>query len=247
MSRSEEAPTGAMGVVTRPWFVLAIVVTCFGILTPKIFIPLFRQMLGLTQLLQDQQTGEASSRDRFPPPSMRSPRSSPDIHHRSAPHSPQHAAGANTHGSTTGGSSSKSMLNLMLPVYAVAIGLYMFYVLFKVFNGKKEEDDTNLIAQINDSDFDESIRKSSRMKFKEKKFELNPMNVFKADADKFMFDPANSEFRVKQKFHKSHQSSKKSSPPVANIRARSEESEDEMNDYARYLLDDFFYTFFLSA
>jgi hypothetical protein len=218
-----EPPSGAMGVVTRPWFVLAIVVTCFGILTPKIFMPLLRQTLGLASFVQEQSENQ-HVRDRFPPPNMRSPRAAPDFHHRAAPHSPQPATTT-----TPGASSSKSMLNFLLPVYAIGIGLYMFYTLFKVFNSKKQAEDTSLVASIDDSDFDESVKKSSRLKFKEKKFELNPMNVFGADTDKFMFDPENSEFKVKQKFHKD-----KKSPPVENIKPRSEESEDELNDYARY-------------
>jgi hypothetical protein len=231
-----EAPTGAMGIVTRPWFVLAIVVTCFGILTPKIFIPLFKQILGLTTPHVTE--GGVPSGERVPPPNMRMPRSAPDFHHRSQHGSPGPGGGSQGT-STTGGSSSKSMLNFLLPVYAIGIGLYMCYTLFKVFNGKKkdelgEDEEPRLVTQISDSDFEESVKKTSRMRFKEKKFGMNPMDVFSVPApppvsDKIMFDAKNSEFKVKQKFH----GNGKGKEPSLGGRARSEESEDELNDYAR--------------
>ena len=200
-------PTGAMGILTRPWFVLAIVVTCFGILTPKIFIPLFRQMLGLTMGVQEQQ--QPPFHDRVPPPNMRMNRGG-DFGRPGPRH---HSSGQDTAATTTG---SKSMLNFLLPVYAIGIGMYMFYTLFKVFSGKKEEE--NLTTTLNDSDFEESIKKTSSMTFKEKRF----AKAAPSSSKNVVWDQANGEFKVKQSFHQK---------PAA---PRSEESEDEANDYARY-------------
>ena len=45
----KQKPTN-MGFVTQPWFVIALVLICFGILTPKIFLPLFMQIFGLNKV-----------------------------------------------------------------------------------------------------------------------------------------------------------------------------------------------------
>ena len=73
-------------------------------------------------------------------------------------------------------SGSKSLLTFLLPVYAIAIGIYMFYTLFKVF--KKDEPKTE-----NDSDYEEIEKKNYA--FKEVKTLV--------DQD---WDPNSSEFKT---------------------------------------------------
>jgi hypothetical protein len=188
-----------MNVITKPWFVLAIVISCFAILTPKIFIPLFYQLVGYGPIRKDN----PHSFDRVPPPSMRANRefARPGPHHHSVPP----AAPQSLHQGSGGGKSS--MLTFLLPVYAIGIALYMFYTLYKVFSGKKDDEKSASCLNVSDSEFEESMKTAQRFKFKEKQF------------NNFVWDAKTSEFKMKQNF--------KNFP-------RSEESEDEMNNYERY-------------
>lgn len=126
--------TEKLSFYTQPWFVVGIVLTCFAVLTPKIFVPLFRQLIGI------KNTEPSSNNfDRLPPPHLRtrympnqSPNEAPTQFGRPNPlYNPQ------TQGSS---SSGKSILTFFLPVYAIGIGLYMLYTLYKVFNNKDKKD-----------------------------------------------------------------------------------------------------------
>ena len=116
-----------MGFVTKPWFVLSVMIVCFGILTPKIFLPLFRQLLGLSKPVTRVNSDEFGPPDRsrlrpmasHPQAPVDSDRSTPNLGPRYGHH----------HG---GGSGNRSFLSFLLPIYAVGIGLFMIYTLFKV-------------------------------------------------------------------------------------------------------------------
>lgn len=163
-SHKQQQAQSNLSIFTQPWFVLAIVFACFAVLTPKIFIPIFRQITGIGRVESPQST--TNHYDRVPPPNLRSrqPVAESADYSRPGPQfgRPGPSYAPQTQG-TGGGSSNKSLLTFLLPVYAVGIGLYMMYTLFKVFNknsDKKEED------LDDESDF-ENI-KSKNYKFKEK-------------------------------------------------------------------------------
>ena len=196
--------------MTQPWFVIVLVFSCFAILTPKIFMPLFMQMFGINK------PDAKSSLNERAPPRMRGPGprggpsggggpQPPPQHHAENPRDgfarpPSPAA----YTPQTGGSQSKSLLTFLLPVYAVGIGLYMVYTLFKVFkkDEKKEEDE--------ESDYDTSTKRQG-YKFKEKEQLVESGLDWNADEAKFNYvDKEHGRF------------------------GRTEESEDELNDYERY-------------
>lgn len=189
-------------IFTKPWFVLAIVFVCFAILTPKIFIPIFRQLIGIKP---DTETHTQS--DRMPPPHMRSshppsmpPSPDPSEFSRSTPQFGRPGPSYAPHAQPGSSSNSKSLLTFLLPVYAIGIGCYMVYTLMKVFNkNEKKEDDE-------ESDF-ESIKTKTK-KFTERNY--GPNVNWDAGKGEFKFKPNNNHF------------------------PRSEESEDEMNNYENY-------------
>ncbi|CAF0849507.1 unnamed protein product [Brachionus calyciflorus] len=185
---------------TQPWFVLAVVLACFAILTPKIFIPLFKQIFGIKN---SEPSSTHTNTDRFPPPNMRS-RQPPSMSQEDTPHHiggrPNPLYNPQTHGSSS--SSGKSILTFLLPVYAVGIGLYMMYTLFKVFNKNEKKDGDE---EENDSDYD--TFKSKTMKFRERNYAPN-----------FNWDANANEFKMKS----------------TNRFCRSEETEDELENYEKY-------------
>jgi hypothetical protein len=170
----------SLSIFTRPWFVIAIVCSCFAVLTPKIFLPLFRQLLGFGREEEKSQTN-----DRFPPPNLRQ---------RSAPSPPPATAEGGSEYSRMGpqfgrappaysaqtGSSGKSLLTFLLPVYAIGIGLYMVYTLCKVFNKNEDEE-----KKSEEDESDEEIRKT--LKFKERNLDAN-----------VQWDPDEGEFKYKR-------------------------------------------------
>jgi hypothetical protein len=196
--------TGIMVMFTKPWFVIGIVIVCFAILTPKIFLPLFRQITGIGK------TNDPVNQNDFNnmPPHLRMrnsripPRESleTDRDYSRPGVGPQfgRAGPGPSHSTHQSGSSSKSILTFLLPVYAVGIGLYMVYTLFKVFNKdeKKEKEE---------SDYEDN--QPVTYKFRER----NNMD------SNFVWDANEGEFKFK-----------------SNHFQRSEESEDEANNYERY-------------
>jgi hypothetical protein len=210
VKHKEPNNSGIMVIFTKPWFVIGIVVTCFAILTPKIFIPLFKQIFGLNKPAQDPNNDFYM--DKMPPhlrmrhSRITPPRSSDgDEFSRSGPGPQFGRSGPSAAPSYTpqSGSSSKSMLSFLLPVYAVGIGFYMIYTLFKVFN--KNEDEKK--GKDEDSDYDDN--KAVGLKFRERNSDPS-----------FIWDANNGEFKYKTKSDCHF--------------PRSEESEDEANDYERY-------------
>lgn len=170
-SPSMQLVSGPLGLMTRPWFVLAIVVTCFGILTPRIFIPIFRQMMNMIMGTEDRSHHDQINRM---PPGMRMPsRGGPGVDYPSSggrPHPQQHAVRTDQASQPTSG--SRSLLNFLLPVYAIGIGMYMFYTLYKVFNSKKKREEEKLdpTGVLEDSDYEESVNRMKRVNFKEKRY-----------------------------------------------------------------------------
>ena len=203
------AYAGNSSIFARPWFVVAVVFGCFGILTPKIFMPLFRQLFGLNRLddaattnsVGDRSSPYLRARQGPPPPIVGGDaqgggeyaRPGPGFGRPAAPYQPPSA-----------GSSSKSLLNYLLPVYAIGIGIYMVYTLAKVFN-KSETAATKEPEE--ESDYEEMVGSRTR------KFRENNRDTFRWDANE-------AEFKCKANGSEHF--------------ARSEESEDELNDYERY-------------
>lgn len=185
----------SMSLLTRPWFVLTIVFVCFAILTPKIFLPLFRQIFGLNSEPNE------SVNDRFAPPPMRKPSVAVPGENtgRQFPGRPGPSFGATQAG---GGSSSRSVLTFLLPVYAVGIGVYMVYTLFKVFNRNEKKS-----AADDYEDMIEGELKSRTTLFRENNCE-----------SAFAWDATSGQFRLKRNDHF----------------AKSQESEDELDNYEQY-------------
>ena len=149
-----------LSIFARPWFVIALVVTCFAILTPKIFLPLLRQFFGFgASSSTSSTTFEESTGENFMPPNLRNrPGAGPSAGSSSSSGSskmpyhdtsssntgpgdfprsssgPQFGRQSYTPSTTTQGSSKSSVLSYLLPVYAIGIGVYMIYTLCKVFN-----------------------------------------------------------------------------------------------------------------
>jgi hypothetical protein len=114
-------------IFTKPWFVLTIIVVCFAILTPKIFMPLFKQAFGLTKSTSVPLNEYVSGAPRME--QMRRPTNT-----RSMPQQQQQQQ------QTT---SKSSMLTFVVPMYAVGILVYLIYVLFKIYLKKKDSDKLN--------------------------------------------------------------------------------------------------------
>ncbi len=189
----------SMSILTSPYFVVGLVVVCFGILTPKIFMPLFMQLFGLN-------SHESKAKvDQIMDPRMRSPHGRPPLNQGEARSSPQFGRpGPASYNQPAEASSGKSsLLTMLLPVYAIGIGIYMFYTLCKVF--KKDDE-----KQDNDSEFEDYEKRN--IKFKENMSALDQV-----------WDPEVNEFKSFDKL-------KKQMVPSA----MSEETEDELNEYARY-------------
>ena len=198
---------GIMVMFTKPWFVIGIVVVCFAILTPKIFLPLFRQITGIGK--PNEPANQNDFHNMPPHLRMRNSRIPPrdnlesDRDYARPGAGPQFGRsgpgpGHNTYSTPQSGSSSKSILTFLLPVYAVGIGLYMIYTLFKVFNKdeKKEKEE---------SDYEDN--QPVTYKFRER----NNLD------NNFVWDANEGEFKFR-----------------SNHFQRSEESEDEANNYERY-------------
>lgn len=189
----------SISIFARPWFVVAIVCSCFAVLTPKIFLPLFRQLLGFGR--EDEKV--SANNDRFPPPNLRqrNPPASADGGSEYPRAGPQFGRPPPTYSPQSSSGSGRSLLTFLLPVYAIGIGLYMVYTLCKVFNKNGDEDKKN-----EDDESDDEIKKT--LKFKERSLDAN-----------VQWDPDEGEFKYKRN---------------ASHFVRSEESEDELNDYERY-------------
>ena len=138
----------SISIFARPWFVIALVITCFAILTPKIFLPLLRQLFGYgTSKETSSLYGEDLVGEGFAPPNLRNRGSkipNPSAFQETsgsgpgadfARSGPQFGRQAYAPSQTTG--VSKSVLSYLLPVYAIGIGIYMIYTLCKVFNKGK--------------------------------------------------------------------------------------------------------------
>jgi hypothetical protein len=190
----DERSNNGLSVFTKPWFVLAVVVVCFAILTPKIFLPIFKQLLGFGA---KENSENFNNVDRIPP-RMRQGPSPADSNHPK----PQFGRpGPMPHTTQQSASSSKSFLNFLLPIYAVGIGLYMIYTLFKVFQKDEKKNENE-----EESDYEPS--QTNTAKFKQRNFQPN-VNWDASDG-RFKFAPNGYHF------------------------PRSEESEDELNDYEAY-------------
>ncbi len=111
-----------LSIITQPWFVIILVCSCFAILTPKIFLPLFMQITGFNK---PEPKNDPFNPSR--PPNMPNPRGSPHgpggarpNPHGSGPRPPPGSFNPNYQQQTTTGSSSKgSLLTYLLPVYAI--------------------------------------------------------------------------------------------------------------------------------
>jgi hypothetical protein len=202
-------------IFTRPWFVAVVVFSCFAVLTPKIFVPLFRQIFGLGRSEQEGHSDHMPPhlRMRYPPSAHQSASASGSAPSerpiRAAPQFGRPGPSFGPQATPTGSSSSRSLLNFLLPVYAVGIGLYMMYTLFKVFNKSKKSDEQGDGEDESDEcEYDETKAKATTMRFRER------------NRDNFRWDANDAEFKY---FNKS-----------SSHYARGEETEDELNGYARY-------------
>ena len=152
----------SVSVLTNPWFVVIVIVGCFAILTPKIFLPLLKQLTGVGK----SDTSQAGHGDDRLPPNMRMHPPAPSMHQEPGEYSragPQFGRPSPTSYTHQSGSSvSKSFLSFLLPVYAIGIGCYMVYTLCKVFH-KKEDEKTDKQEESESED-----TKTSKFKFKEK-------------------------------------------------------------------------------
>lgn len=151
----------SLNFLVSPWFVIALVVICFAILTPKIFLPMFMGFMGLNSPAEPTTHNFADPRTRgngMPP--QGDPRAGPQFGRPGPGYGQPPAAPAQ---------GKSSLLTFLLPIYAVGIGVYMVYTLFKVF--KKDEP-----KEENDSDFEEVEKRN--YKFKE-----NTRLLDKANAD----------------------------------------------------------------
>lgn len=151
-------------IFTKPWFVLAIIVVCFAILTPKIFIPLFKQAFGLTKPtnvpFNDFNEGSAPRMEQ-----MRRPTNSRPIPQQQHQHQqPQQST------------SKSSMLTFVVPMYAVGILVYLIYVLFKTYIKKK--DCSNLNA-----DEKEFLKQVTSIKWNPNSKEFSPLHATNAEND----------------------------------------------------------------
>ena len=115
---------------TKPWFVASLVFGCFAIITPKILIPMFKQIFGLNE---PKVNNEKTFDRRMPPQSVLHKSASSDLPMRNAFPAQQEQGSSST---------SRSILVFILPMYAVGIAVYMIYTLFKVY-GKKENNKNN--------------------------------------------------------------------------------------------------------
>jgi hypothetical protein len=209
----------------RPWFVISVVVACFAILTPKIFLPLFNQIFGFTSnnnnVIEDSFAPNMRRNQQMPPPTDQTTQKSnqysrpgPNFGRGNGP-----AAGFSQQ-MQTGSSSSKSLLNFLLPIYAIGIGIYMVYTIVKVFNKDKPKSDDNNIE--NDSDFDEI--ETSKIKFRESHLQKD-----------FKWDPKEGKFKMPSFYSKTTTLTGSSiTPKTTKVLCCSEESEDELNNYERY-------------
>jgi hypothetical protein len=167
-----------LSIITKPWFVIIVCLICFGILTPKIFMPLFRQLTG-TGKSEDRNTQTNNIRMRPPMPPKSGPGGDQADFSRSGPQFGRQPAGSPTYGGQTGGSSSKSLLSFLLPVYATGIGIYMVYTLYKVFNKNEEEK-----KEVDEEDEFEASKKNA-FKFNEKNLGKNV--IWNAEKGEFKY------------------------------------------------------------
>jgi hypothetical protein len=212
-----------LSIITQPWFVIVVVISCFGILTPKIFMPLFRQITGgsTSSSNNNHNTMPHNMRPmRGPGPRDHGPgsdgaRSSPHFGGRGGGGGPQPAYAPQQSQS----SNSKSMLSFLLPVYATGIGLYMIYTLFKVFN-KSDDDDQDKKNYDDEQDEEEfEANKTNNYKFKENSTISVSSN---APSSNVRWDPDDGQFKYVN------------GTAVNRFQKMSEESEDELTDYERY-------------
>ena len=131
---------------TKPWFIASIVFACFAIITPKILLPLFKQIFGFNEQPSSAPNLNHHSFER------RNPQS---VMHKSAGNIPlQSRVPPQTQQTDqTSSSSSRSILVFILPIYAIGIAVYMIYTLFKVY-GKKDEKNKRDEEEENNCDDD---------------------------------------------------------------------------------------------
>jgi hypothetical protein len=129
---------------TKPWFIGSIVFCCFAIITPKILLPLFKQIFGLNEPPSSNSVHNSFER--------RNPQS---VMHKSAGNIPLQSRGPpqQQQQEQTSTSSTRSILVFILPIYAIGIAIYMIYTLFKVYgNNKKDENKNNIDSDLDADD-----------------------------------------------------------------------------------------------
>ena len=170
-SRADKQPKGfVMSILSNPWIVLAVVFAALVVLLSRILVPLTRQIFGGGG---GRSSGES---DTIPPHlRMRRPTGGDEApsHSRPTPHFGRGAgAGPGMAAATGATGSSKSLFTYILPVYAVGIGIYMIYTLYKVMN-KKATDGSGVggdgdTVESDYEDYRKTGKKSRRVKFQER-------------------------------------------------------------------------------
>ncbi|CAL1535557.1 unnamed protein product [Lymnaea stagnalis] len=120
---------------------VAIMVACFAVIYPRFMHPLVLRALGMNDPPQKDMSNENVFPPGFkpmPPDTRKTQQGADDIrkHIRPGPHPGMRAAAEMQRQQAQQGS-SRGMMGVVLPMYAIGIVLYLVYTLFKVFNKSK--------------------------------------------------------------------------------------------------------------
>jgi len=133
-----------MSLLSRPTVVFAIVVGCFAVLIPRVFLPFFRSKPTTSSQHFDEQFrrpfpahmrsehGDQVEHVAGTPPHMRGAHPGMRMHHP--------GAHARAQGAVEQTSSSKSIVTLALPMYTVGIGVFFVYTCCKYWSKKNTDE-----------------------------------------------------------------------------------------------------------